>query len=557
MKFTPLTFLSAGWLALEANLALGASIPTTSNGLPVVDLGYAIHRATTFNTTDQTFQFRNIRYAAPPIGDLRFQKPQLPGTNRSAGIQTGEVGLVCPQSIPSWIIPAAEGLLGINATKLGLPSITIPGLDIPLVETEDCLFLDVYVPANVFQEKDNGKGAPVIAWIFGGGYVANDKLTTLPGGLMNISESTGSEGAIFVALNYRLGAFGWLGGDSVQADGVANAGLYDQFQALQWIQDNIHLFGGDPRRVTVMGESAGAGSIMHQIVSHGGKNNVSSLYHQAILQSTAWQPLTNAEAEVATTQSFLKAAGVSTIAEARKLDSDTLIKANFDVVSAAPYANFVYGPSIDGTLIQDSVGKLLLEGKFNSDLKLMIGHNENEGTLFTPNNITTDADVAWFANTLFPTAKSDIISYILDTLYPATYDGTYPWTTPQERAKLLVEESDFSCATNAFARAFDNETYNYMFSVSPGIHGIDLLWTFYDGPGLTSLIVKNGTVATDLQSYITAFASNGNPNSDLAPQFNAYGSDSMLQNLNVTGIGPLADPTANNRCQWWQQGLYF
>lgn len=66
-------------------------------------------------------------------------------------------------------------------------------------------------------------------------------------------------------MNYRLGAFGWLSGPTFQADGTANAGLYDQRFALQWVQQHIAKFGGDPKRVTVFGESAGGGSIMHQI----------------------------------------------------------------------------------------------------------------------------------------------------------------------------------------------------------------------------------------------------------------------------------------------------
>ena len=70
---------------------------------------------------------------------------------------------------------------------------------------------------------------------------------------------------IYVALNYRLGAFGWLSGPSFEQNGTSNVGLYDQRLALQWVQQNIAKFGGDPKRVTVMGESAGAGGITHQI----------------------------------------------------------------------------------------------------------------------------------------------------------------------------------------------------------------------------------------------------------------------------------------------------
>lgn len=86
-----------------------------------------------------------------------------------------------------------------------------------------------------------------------------------PAGLLQRAKDNSKDGVVFVAINYRIGVFGWLGGSTLQKDGVANAGLYDQRFALEWVQKNIHLFGGDPRRVTVMGNSAGGSSIIHHI----------------------------------------------------------------------------------------------------------------------------------------------------------------------------------------------------------------------------------------------------------------------------------------------------
>lgn len=86
-----------------------------------------------------------------------------------------------------------------------------------------------------------------------------------PAGLIARSENNNSSGVIYVSMNYRLGAFGFLSGPTFQENGTANLGLYDQRLALDWVQKNIHLFGGDPNRVTVFGESAGGASILHQI----------------------------------------------------------------------------------------------------------------------------------------------------------------------------------------------------------------------------------------------------------------------------------------------------
>lgn len=151
---------------------------------------------------------------------------------------------------------------------------------------EDCLFLDIIVPRKVFEKAGSKKGAPVLGesicnlnysssefnyanvdakvWIYGGGFTGGDKAginTGNPAGLIQRS----NDGIIYVALNYRLGAFGWLAGPTFQTDGTPNAGLHDQRFALHWIQKHIASFGGDPDQVTVMGESAGGGSIMHQI----------------------------------------------------------------------------------------------------------------------------------------------------------------------------------------------------------------------------------------------------------------------------------------------------
>lgn len=134
--------------------------------------------------------------------------------------------------------------------------------------SEDCLFLDVIVPQEIFDQRDQGYGAPVLVWIYGGGYTAGSKGGSgNPAGLLQASGMNAQSGrVIYVAMNYRLGATGWLSGPTFQANGgAANAGLYDQRFALEWVQKYIHLFGGDKNRVTVFGESAGGGSIMHQI----------------------------------------------------------------------------------------------------------------------------------------------------------------------------------------------------------------------------------------------------------------------------------------------------
>jgi acetylcholinesterase len=117
----------------------------------MVDLGYERHQALTYNITGQYYIFSNIRYAAPPIGELRFAPPQSPQTNRSV-VQKGDEQRICPQALPQWFSQAPTNafnyLYHLNVTWQGASNNPSP------YETEDCLFLDVFVPQNVFDRND-------------------------------------------------------------------------------------------------------------------------------------------------------------------------------------------------------------------------------------------------------------------------------------------------------------------------------------------------------------------------------------------------------------------
>ena len=181
-----------------------------------------------------------------------------------------------------------------------------------------------------------------------------------------------------MSLNYRLGAFGWLSGPTFQqANGTANAGLHDQRFALEWVQQNIHLFGGDPRRVTVFGESAGGGSIMHQITAYGGKSGPVA-FAQAVLQSPAFWPVVSNQQQEQTFNSYLSLLNVSTIEEARELPSSELLAANFKQISLSTYGKYTYGPAVDGDFVPALPGELLLHGQYRKGLKVMVGHNFDE-----------------------------------------------------------------------------------------------------------------------------------------------------------------------------------
>jgi len=185
---------------------------------PVVDLGYAQYQGSTNGTTDIT-SFLGIRYAAPPIGSLRFQAPQAPYS--ATGVQAAT-------AFPVQCYQAAEG----NSTNNPIVSHPLGKRQV-MSMSEDCLFLDVFVP-----EIGTAVGLPVVVWIHGGGY-SQGNISQYPG--QNLVTDSHNR-VIAVTIQYRLGAFGFLAGHEVQTRGALNAGLLDQNFALQWIQKYVYLF---------------------------------------------------------------------------------------------------------------------------------------------------------------------------------------------------------------------------------------------------------------------------------------------------------------------------
>ncbi|CAG8109741.1 unnamed protein product [Penicillium salamii] len=538
-----------------------------NNDLPVVDLGYELHQAISFNSEYDFYNFTNIRYAAPPVGDLRWRLPAAPETNRT-NIQTGNEGRACPSVLPLWSLLQAQWLttywdnkpLGISTNISSYPYRPLPQDG---STTEDCLFLDVIVPKAVFEktqhkESQDKKLAPVLVWIHGGGLAAGDKGEDDASGLIERSMND-NDGIVYVQMNYRQGVFGFLAGN-IKEDGIANLGLHDQRFALEWIAENIHLFGGDPNQVTVMGQSAGAGSIVHHITSYGGENGPVP-FQKAIIQSPGWVPGISDKQQKAAREQFFNILGVTTIDEARKLPSEKLIAANaLQIYYSAPWGSFTYGEVVDGDFVPDVAWRLLLEGKFDHNVKVMTGHTHDEGLLFTgPDSLDGDrfeSDIVAYVQVPKDTAK-----YIANVLYPPIFDGSYGYKDSVQRWALLVGDWSLTCEVDYLRRAFDNETYAYQFSIPPALHAEDVPYTFYkNGSTLGSIFfnrpVANVTVAHAIQDWITSFSLYGEPKSDLAPEFPQQGPDAQLMDTRLESFELIHDRTDGPRCRFWQTVRY-
>lgn len=166
----------------------------SDNALPIVDLGYSRYRAVAVNTTGQYYNFSNIRYAAAPLGNLRWRAPQYPPLDRRS-VQDGSLGFICPQAPPLWFDQGQK--------DLGDLAKVIPDAPSSQAESEDCLFLDVIVPTKLFERRGSKRGlAPVLFNIHGGGFWIGEKRALYPpNGLLE----AGDNGFIYVSINYRVG----------------------------------------------------------------------------------------------------------------------------------------------------------------------------------------------------------------------------------------------------------------------------------------------------------------------------------------------------------------
>ncbi|KAI1496442.1 Alpha/Beta hydrolase protein [Biscogniauxia marginata] len=547
-----------------------------------VDLGYEVHQGT-LNRTGSFFTFSNVPYAEQPIGDLRFQKPVTITGQASAAVNKGsDEDVKCMQAYPKWMI---ELFAGGSTSDLAAVTAQLTGAS---GQTESCLVLDVRVPVNVFKARTSAQ-APVLVWIHGGGFTYGSKSSDGdPAGLIARSQADKGEGIIFVSINYRLGLFGWLGGGD---DVTPNLGLYDQRLALEWVKQYIGQFGGSPNRVTVMGESAGAASIVHHITAYGGVG-APAPFQSAIPQSPAFQFNINLTAGYEMTlakASSQTGVGIRDVKTLSTLESDTLKSINQDVVYGAPTGMFNFGPGPDGTYVLKLPQVLLLEGGFDHSVNLMISHTANESVPFTPFNISTAADVRARAKFSLPEASDATLSTLLTRVYPDVLDGgstsgamgtatAYPWATQFARAAQITTETSFACTTRFLATAFGNATRNYIFAYPPAYHAADLPYVFFgseeeeeDGRGAV-----DADLARALQGYIVAFARTGDPNRDnpgvsatsagnggsssttasrLRPEFPTYGAGGAVLRLTPGGFEFGVDDMMNGRCAWIQRAM--
>ncbi|KAG5852112.1 acetylcholinesterase-like [Anguilla anguilla] len=301
--------------------------------------------------------FLGIPYAEPPLGKKRFRRaePKEPWT-----------GVFDASSYPNACYQFVDNSYpGFPGTEMWNPNREM---------SEDCLYLNIWVPAS-----PRPHNLTVMAWIYGGGfYSGSSSLDVYDGRYLAYTEKV-----VVVSMNYRVGAFGFLAlHGSSEAPG--NVGLLDQRLALQWVQDNIHFFGGNPKQVTIFGESAGGASVGMHLLSPDSRPTFSRAIMQSGVPNCPWATISPAEARRRSTL-LAKLVGCQDGNDTEIVDClrnrhpQDLIEQEWQVLPYSSLFRFSFVPVIDGVVLPDTPEAMLSSGNFK-DTQILLGVNQDEGS---------------------------------------------------------------------------------------------------------------------------------------------------------------------------------
>ncbi|KAJ7206914.1 Alpha/Beta hydrolase protein [Mycena pura] len=476
---------------------------------PVVDLGYVAYAGNTTSpagaANGPVAFYGNIRYAQPPLGNLRWRAPaaldERPTTlSDDEVLDARDWGPACIQR-PAVVGIGSEG------------------------ECAHCLTLNVWKPTNAAA----GAGLPVAVYIHGGGFYFG----TPQGFPLYDWVAQNSAGIVGVSITYRLNMLGFLGGAAVAADGALNAGLLDQRAGLEWVQRHIAQFGGDPGNVTIYGESAGGASVVMQAVAFGGAKPLP--FKRVTAQSIGFGP-TNTEQQ---TQAFFgdaagfigcPASGSDSMPCMRRASVGALVSA----INRIP--NGAFAPVIEGPagFLPDLPSRLIAAGRF-TDVEFVGGHCTGDGKTFaggTPDDFQTDEDIRRIVFSRWPGVSNATIDRAL-AVYPAANTTGSPFATQWDRASTMAGEIIFTCmdwffadkltsngVKNVFAFSW-NAPDTVLFNQAPfrgAAHTSDLYYLFDGmrtianaGNTFTPFNTSESTLSKEAIAYWTSFAVAGDP----------------------------------------------
>ena len=459
--------------------------------------------------------FKGIPFAQPPVGDLRWK---------------------APQPVKKW-----EGVLKANKFAPACPQMKLkyPGF-IPPPSSEDCLYLNVWTPA-----KSSGEKLPVMVWIYGGGFAMGATSSPAYSG-----DQLANHGVILVSIAYRVGPLGFMAHPELTAEASnkvsGNYGLLDQIEGLKWVQKNIKAFGGDPAKVTIFGESAGAESVSILAASP----LTRGLFRGAISESGgSFSPVKSARVPdcmqlLAGAENlgveFMKRMGANNLGELRKFSPDKWLDDPMAQMGG-------FWPVVDGYVIAGDQYKLYEEGKYN-DVAVIIGTNSDEGSMFV-RAVPADQYLQYAAAHFGPVSDKILKLYPVDSL-TGTYrpladifrDGVFAWPS-WCWAKLQTKTGK----SKVFVYYFDEFNKEPMYPGGPvpagAAHGSEIAYVFgHLGQNANIKVTdEQRALSEQMAKYWTNFAKNLDPNGEGLPQWPSFAEDkpSTLYFQGTPHAGPI------------------
>lgn len=447
---------------------------------------------------DGTRAYLGIPFAAPPVGDLRWRPPQPPAPWTEPRAMT-DYGPYCPQ----------------GPSELSRP---LGRMD------EDCLYLNVWTAARGLDDK-----LPVMVWIHGGGFTQGAGSTATYNGA-----HLAGKGVVLVTINYRLGPFGFLAHPLLsresEHDVSGNYGLLDQIEALRWVQSNIAAFGGDPERVTIFGESAGAVSVYLLMSSPLAKG----LFHRAIAQSGSppkglkqlRQASGRRESAEETGRELAAKLGVADDAGAL-----TALRAKpwQEVLDAAGDAGAMPGSGMfqwlcrDGHVLPEDPAEVFAGGR-QIPVPLVAGSNADEGTLWARNfrGVTLER-YQMILRALFRGRAREA-----QAVYPATDDASAAAAVVTALGDTFVAGARHGVRGSARTQP---RTYLYHFTRATDrleamglgcCHACEIPYVFGNLAPAMGHGAVDEALSEQMMGYWTRFAATGDPNGGGAPEWPAY-----------------------------------
>ncbi|KAF8608522.1 alpha/beta-hydrolase [Ceratobasidium sp. AG-I] len=485
--------------------------------------------------------FLGVPYAKPPTGSLRFRPPQAWAPTSNTVLVNATVDKpICVQSTPVEDSPVSE----------------------------DCLYLSLWRPSNVTATTK----LPVMVWIYGGGFLNGSTLYYYGDRIVQTSLQL-NKPVIYVAMNYRLGIYGFPPGQQSEAAGALNLGLKDQRLALEWVKKNVGFFGGDASKVMIFGESAGAMSVAYQMMYNDG--NIGGLFRTALMQSGSPSTYAAVPASYPPRQAaynfIANATGCSTggFECLRSASASALQQANYDLIkipdnlrSPDPYPAAI-GPSLSAgdPFLSRSPKLAIRQGKF-AKIPFVCGTNLDEGTIFTTNPNTT-SDVVSFLTAQLPgltfgitntTTVNQLLNY-----YPTdpsagspynTGNNTFGRSAQYKRAASVIGDVLFEAPRRDFlkvATSLNVPAWSYQFAQTGlddpqwgAAHSFELLSVFqYIPDGTEQSLIDQSVIIIDYWislAYNLNPSATGNPSRTAWPPYGTTGKSLQLVAGNNTVI---------------------